>query len=170
MGRPRKDRIGQHAGEFASELRRLLSADLTQAVEDVLSKHERELASLRRAVAALERRVDSLAERHRASRGKVGRWVPGGPGRPPKDAAARIAAFHLRQKALSSRSTGARTGGATGKPTPSVTAAPAPSRTAERKSGSTAKRPRPGERAVTTSPRSKGPAGGSGVAKPRRRS
>lgn len=114
MGRPRKDRIGQHAGEFASELRRLLSADLTQAVEEVLSRHERELATLRRSLAALERRVENLAERQRNTRGKVGRWVPGGPGRPPKDAAARIAAFHQRQKAMSSRSSG---GGAVPKAT-----------------------------------------------------
>jgi hypothetical protein len=169
MGRPRKDRIGQHAGEFASELRRLLSADLTQAVEEVLSKHERELASLRRAVAALERRVDSLAERHRASRGKVGRWVPGGPGRPPKDAAARIAAFHLRQKSLSSRSTGGRPAAGVAGPA-SGPAAPASSRRSERASGSTAEKLTPRGRLAATSGRTKGPAAGSRAAKPRRRS
>lgn len=96
MGRPRKDRIREHAGSFAEELRRLLATDLAAALEAQHAEHRRELAELRRSMAALERRVETLLERQRAGRPKVGRWVPGGPGRPPKDAAARIEAFRRR--------------------------------------------------------------------------
>lgn len=103
MGRPRKDRIGEHAGQLASELRRLLGADVLQAVAELRTAQQRELTTLRRAVTALERRVDELVERDRSRRSKVGRWVPGGPGRPPKDAQARIAAFNQRQKTKRSR-------------------------------------------------------------------
>lgn len=99
MGRPRKDRISEHAGHFAEELRRLLGSDFSAAVQELRATHQKELAALRKTVASLERRVDALMERDRRSRSKLGRWVPGGPGRPPKDAAARIAAFKAKAKA-----------------------------------------------------------------------
>jgi hypothetical protein len=49
-------------------------------------------------IARLRRRVADLSKRPIVTRQAVGRWVPGGPGRPPKDARARINSFERRKK------------------------------------------------------------------------
>lgn len=97
MGRARKERVTEYAGLLAKELRRALGEDLERSVARVRGEHAREIAGLRRSIASLERRIELLLERERGRRRiKLGRWVPGGPGRPPKDAAARIAAYQAR--------------------------------------------------------------------------
>jgi len=99
MSRPRKDRVEEYGGLLAAELRRALAEDVTAAIGRLQEQQARELAELRRGITTLQRRVELLLERERGRRRiKLGRWVPGGPGRPPKDAADRIAAFSTRPR------------------------------------------------------------------------
>ncbi|MEE2902523.1 MAG: hypothetical protein VYC39_09340 [Myxococcota bacterium] len=52
------------------------------------------ILSLTEYIEKLEGRIEKLESLiQKQQRRPLGRWVPGGPGRPPKDAAERIAAF-----------------------------------------------------------------------------
>jgi len=99
MGRPRKNRVGEYAAALAEEFSHHLARDLAKTVEASQEEQRREFLALREEVAKLEAQVRALEKRVRQGRArpKVGKWVPGGPGRPPKDAAERIAAFKARQ-------------------------------------------------------------------------
>lgn len=96
MARPRKNRTGDYARLLADELSHQLHEEVARALAASQRSHQDELAALRAEIRRLTRRVEALATRDRAPRARLGRWVPGGPGRPPKDAAARIAAFEAR--------------------------------------------------------------------------
>ena len=101
MGRPRKDRTQEYAGLLAEEITFHIGKALTKTVEDNLQSYRQEIVALSAEVTALRKQVDDLSRRVRPTKAKprLGRWVPGGPGRPPKDAAARIAAFAARADA-----------------------------------------------------------------------
>jgi hypothetical protein len=96
MGRPRKNRVGEYAQLLTEELQRQLEEALSQAIAESHAAYAREVQSLRQEVRALTKQVELLADRAKAPRPKVGKWVPGGPGRPPNDAQDRIAAFESR--------------------------------------------------------------------------
>jgi hypothetical protein len=95
VARPRKVRVGEYAGLLAEELLLHLDGRIMKSLAAGQAAYVRELERLRKEIQTLERRIETLEERLRAKtpRPKVGRWVPGGPGRPPKDADERIAAF-----------------------------------------------------------------------------
>lgn len=94
-------RFGEYALLAADELRRWMAAELERTTRVALSAQRAELDALRLEIQALRRQLDR-AQRPRRVR-KIGRWVPGGPGRPPKDAVARAEAFAARQKPKSPR-------------------------------------------------------------------
>lgn len=96
MGRPRKNRVGEYAAALGEELSYHLQREVTKAVEASQEAYREEIASLRQELRVLTQRVEALAKKSKGARSKVGRWVPGGPGRPPKDAEDRIAAFESR--------------------------------------------------------------------------
>jgi hypothetical protein len=96
MARPRKNRIGEYAGLLGDELELHLARAVTQAVAEGQRAYEAEIAILRGEIRELGRRLDALSHRPAQRRAALGRWVPGGPGRPPKDAADRVAAFAAR--------------------------------------------------------------------------
>lgn len=98
MARPRKNRLGEHAQAFAGELERLLSEEMQRVIEQQHAEYMKEITSLRREIQRLGKQVEVLSERAKQPKPKVGKWVPGGPGRPPKDATDRIAAFEARTK------------------------------------------------------------------------
>lgn len=98
MGRPRKNRLGEYAQSLAEELQRLLAEDLERLLAEQHEAYQREIHGLRKEVQALAKQVETLQKRAKAPKPKVGKWVPGGPGRPPKDASDRIAAFESRAK------------------------------------------------------------------------
>lgn len=95
MGRPRKIRFGEYTALAAEELRLWLSTEIDQAVRAALAEQRREITAVRSELAALSRQLERAKPRRRR---KIGRWVPGGPGRPPKDAVARAEAFTARQR------------------------------------------------------------------------
>lgn len=99
MGRPRKNRVGEYARLLGEELGLQLQQEIIRSVAASQRAYLDELAELRSDLRKLGRRLDALMRRSRSPRG-VGRWVPGGPGRPPKDAADRIAAFEARTRAV----------------------------------------------------------------------
>jgi hypothetical protein len=101
MARPKKNRSAEYAAALIEELRTLLAQDMARLLRELERTQIRELARLHSELRALSRRLDHAAQR--TPRVKVGRWVPGGPGRPPKDAAARIAAFTERRVTKRSR-------------------------------------------------------------------
>ncbi|MCK6551753.1 hypothetical protein L6R52_38320 [Myxococcota bacterium] len=105
MARPRKNRLGEYAGLLGEELGARLHDEVARALAQTRDALRAELAALRTDVRRLTRQVDALARRSKTVRAPVGRWVPGGPGRPPKDAAARIAAFEAKH----GRARGAKT-------------------------------------------------------------
>src|SRR5262249_2677605 len=96
MGRPRKNRLGEYAQLLGEELRLQLGLEISRSIAAAQETHANELASLRAELRKLAREIDAMARRARSSRRTLGRWVPGGPGRPPKDAHDRIAAFESR--------------------------------------------------------------------------
>lgn len=98
MGRPRKNKVGEYASMLADEITFHMGRELLASIQASQSAYRDELASLRSEVVALQRQVDALSRRARTGKpkDKIGRWVPGGPGRPPKDAAERVAAFAAR--------------------------------------------------------------------------
>ena len=100
MARPRKNRIAEYAGQLAGEVAFHLGGDLERTLAAALGEYRRELDSLRAEIGLLRRQIEVLARWNPGSRRrvKVGRWVPGGPGRPPKDAEARIAAIAARAR------------------------------------------------------------------------
>ena len=98
MGRPRKNRLGEYAGLLAEELELQLRQEILKIISDNQRAYQAELQALRAEVERLSRKVDAATKKTtRAGRARVGKWVPGGPGRPPKDAAERIAAFASRK-------------------------------------------------------------------------
>jgi hypothetical protein len=98
MARPRKNRTGDHAQQFAEALAERLASVVREAVTAEQRVYRAELTKLRAELRTLSRRVEALARRRGPARTRLGRWVPGGPGRPPKDATARIAAYAARTK------------------------------------------------------------------------
>lgn len=95
MGRPRKNRVGEYAAALSEELSYHLEREIVRAIAEAQEVYRQELNELRQEIRQLSKRVDALGKK-RPSRSKVGKWVPGGPGRPPKDAEDRIAAFEAR--------------------------------------------------------------------------
>jgi hypothetical protein len=81
---------------LADELIAQIEQQIQRSMTDAQEVYRRELVSLVREVRRLAKQVDALSRRR--SRARVGKWVPGGPGRPPKDAAERIAAFERRRR------------------------------------------------------------------------
>ena len=102
MARPRKNRIGEYAAQLAEEIAFHMGKDLMGTVAESQEAYQKEIAELRAEIRSLKRQVDVLSRKNRSpkQKTKVGRWVPGGPGRPPKDAAERIAAFSSRSSGL----------------------------------------------------------------------
>ncbi len=101
MARPRKNRVGEYAALLAEELGHQLEKRVALRLASENAALHAELQTLREEVQSLTRQLEALDARlkpKRRSRPKVGRWVPGGPGRPPKDAEERIAAFSQRKK------------------------------------------------------------------------
>lgn len=96
MGRPRKNRLGEYAQLLGEELQRQLEEELGRLIQESQAAYVRELQTLRQEVRTLSKQVEVLAKRAKAPKPKVGKWVPGGPGRPPNDALDRIAAFEAR--------------------------------------------------------------------------
>ncbi|MEQ8280448.1 MAG: hypothetical protein RMA76_14030 [Deltaproteobacteria bacterium] len=105
MGRPRKNRVGEYAAALGEELSYHMQLEVTKAVEASQKVYLEEIAALRQEIRALSQRVESLGKKAKGSRSRVGRWVPGGPGRPPKDAEDRIAAFEARSSRTKSQPT-----------------------------------------------------------------
>lgn len=97
MPRPRKNRVGEYAGLLGEELQIQLGVEIRRAMREADRPWLEAIASLRAEVAMLRRRMAELARRPIVARRAVGRWVPGGPGRPPKDATKRIASFEGRR-------------------------------------------------------------------------
>lgn len=77
----------------------MLVEDLERLMQTQHAAYQQEIAALRKEVSALTRQVEVLAKQTKAPKPKVGKWVPGGPGRPPKDANERIAAFERTRRA-----------------------------------------------------------------------
>ena len=98
MARPRKNRVGEYAGLLGEELQAQLSQEIRRALRDADRPWLEAIAALRAEVARLRRRVAELSRRPILAKRSVGRWVPGGPGRPPKDAPQRIAAYQARRR------------------------------------------------------------------------
>jgi hypothetical protein len=98
MGRPRKNRVGEYAGLLAEELAFHLSKELNIQIGENKEEYLREIELLRGEIKELQKHVFGLEQRLKSNkaRPKLGKWVPGGPGRPPKDAKARVAAFSSR--------------------------------------------------------------------------
>ncbi|MBI2375757.1 MAG: hypothetical protein HYV07_17305 [Deltaproteobacteria bacterium] len=108
MPRPRKNRIAEYAARLAEELAFQLSRELARNVQVLeaaqrrqLSVLEDDLRTLRKTIVKLERR------RSTKKRSNVGRWVPGGPGRPPKDAEKRVLAYVEKKGAPAAKADGA---------------------------------------------------------------
>lgn len=98
MGRPRKNRTGEYAGLLAEELAHQITKAVNDRIEQLAVDHGREVAALKGQIAGLEKKLEGLAKglRSESKRTNIGHWVPGGPGRPPKDAEARVEAFQSR--------------------------------------------------------------------------
>lgn len=96
MARPRKNRLGDYAQLLGEEFQRILAEQLSQVAEEQHAEYRKELEVLRREVRHLSQQIEILSKRAKAPKPKVGKWVPGGPGRPPKDAPDRIAAYETR--------------------------------------------------------------------------
>ncbi|MCC7380418.1 MAG: hypothetical protein IT384_01205 [Deltaproteobacteria bacterium] len=97
MARPKKNRTSEYAALLAEALAVSLSSELRRAIAAAQDAQRREIAALRSEVRRAMRRLEAMRERRPKPRTKLGRWVPGGPGRPPKDAAERVAAFAKRR-------------------------------------------------------------------------
>jgi hypothetical protein len=98
MGRPRKNRIGEYAGLLAEELEVHFKQEILKTIGESQRLYQEQIDELREEIEKLSRKLETATKKTRAaSRARVGKWVPGGPGRPPKDAAERIAAFASRQ-------------------------------------------------------------------------
>ena len=98
MGRPRKNRIGEYAGLLAEELEIHFKQEILKTISETQKAYQEQIEELREEIKKLSKRLDTVSKKTRtSSKARVGKWVPGGPGRPPKDAAERIAAFASRQ-------------------------------------------------------------------------
>jgi predicted RNase H-like nuclease (RuvC/YqgF family) len=101
MARPRKNRVGEYAALLAEELSDQLEKRVALRLAAENAALHVELQTLKEQIERFSAQLEALDARlkpKRRSRPKVGRWVPGGPGRPPKDADERIAAFSQRKK------------------------------------------------------------------------
>lgn len=99
MGRPRKNRVGEYAELLAEELAHQLKQEMQKIIVADRKAYRDEISALRSEVRKLTKQVETLSKKSsRSGKPRVGKWVPGGPGRPPKDAAERIAAFENRHK------------------------------------------------------------------------
>ena len=100
MGRPRKNRVGEYAGLLAEELAFHLSKELNSQIVESQESYQSEIRGLKAEIKELQRQIEGLDGRIKSnkSKPKLGKWVPGGPGRPPKDAEARVAAFSNRSE------------------------------------------------------------------------
>ena len=96
MGRPRKNRVGEYAALLSEEVLRQFQESMSAEVDRALDEALVRIESLENQVRSLERKLDQ------ATKAKIkeplGRWVPGGPGRPPKEAEERVAAFRKRKR------------------------------------------------------------------------
>ena len=95
MGRPRKNRVGEYAELLVDEITLQLKQELLKSVSESQKAYQTEINALRAEIRKLTKQVEALKKTQR-SKPRVGKWVPGGPGRPPKDAKERIAAFENR--------------------------------------------------------------------------
>jgi hypothetical protein len=98
MARPRKNRLGEYARLLGEEIGAQLSREVSRAITESQRVYHSEIAELRAEIRGLERRIETLSRRATEPKPRLGKWVPGGPGRPPKDADARIAAFEARAR------------------------------------------------------------------------
>jgi hypothetical protein len=98
MGRPRKNRVAEYAGLLAEELEIHFKQEILKTIGETQKVYQDQLEELREEIRKLSRKLDTVSKKStRSSKARVGKWVPGGPGRPPKDAAERIAAFASRK-------------------------------------------------------------------------
>jgi hypothetical protein len=97
VGRPRKNRVGEYAGLLGEAVSGQISQEMGQALAKLERTFQVEMAKIHAEVRLVNRRMEAL-ERRNAARPRVGKWVPGGPGRPPKDADSRIQAFRTRSQ------------------------------------------------------------------------
>jgi hypothetical protein len=97
MPRPRKNRVSEYASLLGEELRRQLTKEIALAVRETERPWRQAVEGLRQEVVRLRRELAELGRRRNGRKQALGRWVPGGPGRPPKDAAQRVAAFTARR-------------------------------------------------------------------------
>jgi hypothetical protein len=106
MARPRKNRVGELAARLIEEVSFRMGHDVARAVLEAQREYRIEVTALRQEVRELRRQLELLgrsAGPRSKGRVRLGRWVPGGPGRPPKDAVERVAAF-AEARGLSSSS------------------------------------------------------------------
>jgi hypothetical protein len=90
--------VGELASRLVEEIAFHVGRDLARSVSASQDTYREEVATLRAEVRDLRKKIDTISRTRRVKggRSKLGRWVPGGPGRPPKDAAERIAAFSAK--------------------------------------------------------------------------
>ena len=94
MGRPRKNKTNQFAVALAEEIELQNESRINFRIRQERLFFMEKIFSLSEYVEKLESRIEKLESLiQKQQRAPLGRWVPGGPGRPPKDAAERIAAF-----------------------------------------------------------------------------
>ena len=99
MGRPRKNKTNQFALALAEEIELQNESRINLRIRDERLFFMEKIFGLTEYVKKLESRIDKLESIiQKQQRTPLGRWVPGGPGRPPKDAAERIAAFTKRNE------------------------------------------------------------------------
>ena len=104
MGRPRKNKTNQFAVALAEEIELQNESRINFRLRQERGFFMEKIFGLTEYVEKLESRIQKLESViQRQQQRPLGRWVPGGPGRPPKDAAERIAAFTKRNEENRSR-------------------------------------------------------------------
>lgn len=94
MGRPRKNKTNQFAIALAEEIEHQNDVRINFRIKQERLFFMEKIFGLTEYIEKLEDRISKLeSQLDKRQRVPIGRWVPGGPGRPPKDAAERIAAF-----------------------------------------------------------------------------
>ena len=99
MGRPRKNKTNQFAIALAEEIEHQNDVRINFRIREERLFFMEKIFGLTEYIEKLESRVSKLEEQiKKQQKVPLGRWVPGGPGRPPKDAAERIAAFTKKKR------------------------------------------------------------------------
>tara|TARA_B100000676_G_C17502860_1_gene544049 strand:- start:51 stop:371 length:321 start_codon:yes stop_codon:yes gene_type:complete len=100
MGRPRKNRVGEYAQLLSEEFAFQLSKEINIQLAASKREYLQEIGELRNEIKTLNKQIQNLEQRLKDNKvkPKLGKWVPGGPGRPPKDAQARVEAFSSRSE------------------------------------------------------------------------